>query len=238
LDGLKYCTDAEYTYITSGIAKNKNLPYIINKGLLTTNDSDICMVLRLLGNIFSSDTEAIDAVIKAGGLKFLLYCVDNKYNIIRRECGWALANLTADSEKYIKILYDIGVFPKIFASAMDNDKLVRLEFVWVINNVLTGSNVEMAINLIKLGVFEVIMFNLDYNNHPKILAIFLEGLFKLFLQGNKIREISNENPFMNTFNQFGGYEALEKLQEHPISEIYAKALSILETFYDVETVIN
>jgi len=192
--------------------------------------------LRIFGNLLCGDDYIIDSMINYGAIPFLSKYLDSNVLVFKREAAWALSNIGAGTKSQIRTLIDSGVFPKICETAKGTSLDVIREAIWGISNCLNGADVEDCAKMINQGALDAIIYVLAYITNANILVITLEGLRNLFNQGQLLVMMDSPNLFVEKFNQKGGIEFLERAQQHENKDVYDLAISILETFFRIESV--
>ena len=72
--------------------------------------------------------------------------------------------------------------------------------------------------------------NLKNRNESHIISMILECLNVIFDKGEILREIQRFNCFINTFEEMGGIDLIEKLESHPNQSVFEESLNLLEKF--------
>ena len=78
------------------------------------------------------------------------------------------------------------------------------------------------------------LVNLLDSNDSKIVEINLQSIKNILNIGDQSFEIHQDNIFLCELEKLGGTKKLENLQLHKNKEVYTKALSILENYYEIE----
>jgi importin subunit alpha-1 len=219
------------------------LKYIFDMGIVPilinlnagTNPALIELPLRIIGNLLTGDDIMIDLFISYGIIGYIAKFLRSEYFQIRREAAWSLSNIASGTKSQILALINSGILPQVFELVKDSNADVVRESVWVFANCLTGSDLDLCVKLVKIGIMDPIIYTIGNHLEPSILVIALEGLKTLFSQGNFVKELSNnhDNPFVTNFINKGGAEYLEKLQSHKNSEVYKSVIEILDTHFTV-----
>ena len=199
------------------------------------NPSLIELPLRIIGNLLTGDDIMIDQLITFGVIPVVAKHLRSDYIQLRREATWALSNIASGTKSQIAALIESGCLQVVFELVKDPNIDVVRESVWVCANCLSGSDIELCAKLVKVGIFDPIIYTIANHLEPSILVIALEGLKNLFLQGNLIKEISSniENPFVSNFVNKGADVYLEKLQYHNNNDVYEAVILILDKFFKV-----
>ena len=86
--------------------------------------------------------------------------------------------------------------------------------------------------ILEQGVLDII-FDILKNEEGKYLVICLEALYNLLNFGKKNKKLYL---ILEKVEKMGMYEVLEKLQIHPLEQVYQKNLRILENFFDIKSI--
>lgn len=103
----------------------------------------------------------------------------------------------------------------------------------MLSNAVNHGNDEQIEFLVQNQVIDTMAKQLDGVEDPKIVTVALECINKILLNGIKYIDTLGENPYLNHLDSLGAVKKIEKLQEHKSEEVYKAAITILETFYDV-----
>jgi importin subunit alpha-1 len=231
--GLGNFTNTQQTFALRVLIDMGIVPILLI--LNTTNNPALIEIpIRIIGNLLTGDDLTIDELISYGVIQFLENNLKSPFAQIRREAAWSLSNIAAGTKNQIHALIQSGVLPKLFELVKDPNTDVVRESIWVCSNCLTGSDWELCVNLVKIGIVDAIIYTIGNHQEPSILAIALEGLKKMFSHGEVVKELtSKDNPFVTMFVNMGGIEYLEKLQSHKSNDVYNITIEILESFFHV-----
>ena len=90
--------------------------------------------------------------------------------------------------------------------------------------------------MIKMGVMDCLC-QLVNSHLPNIILIGLEGLENLMRHGKEIAsQEGTENKIVIELETRGVISRIDKLQENESTEVYEKALKIIEEHYEVENI--
>lgn len=92
--------------------------------------------------------------------------------------------------------------------------------------------------MIQMEVMDCFIHLLD-SKDSKILEIVLEGVNNMLNWGAHAANEAHtgENEFLVILENKGGVKKIEDLQVHPSTEVYVKALKILETHFEIDSVL-
>jgi importin subunit alpha-6/7 len=192
--------------------------------------------IRIVGNLLTGNDVLTERMISLGCIDFLGRHLNSPYKTIRRESTWGLSNIAAGTLSQVVVLAQSPVFPKVCELVKDPDVDVAREATWTISNCISGSDIDNCIKLLNCGVMDALLYVLANQSEPTFLQIALEGLKQLFIHGETIKNLTNQNPIITAFNGKGGIDHLERLQEHKDESVYKAITDILEKFYNVTEV--
>ena len=106
--------------------------------------------------------------------------------------------------------------------------------MWSLCKVTNHGTIEQVCRLVEANFIDILVDNLDRNESSRELSVCLEALSNILNFGREFVMVKGENIFLTMFEKLGGVDKIESLQSHKSADVYAKALHILETFYEVE----
>lgn len=122
-----------------------------------------------------------------------------------------------------------GLLKKVVEKACNSPFDVRQEAAWVLCNIVSGGTPKQICILVEIGgVIDAFAQLLNLRNEPSILIIVLQSLHKLF-GPNKYASYD----YTYIFDEQGGLETLEELQDHANNEVSDLAISLAETYFDI-----
>jgi importin subunit alpha-1 len=192
--------------------------------------------LRAIGNILTGDAVQTEAVLKCGVLGHLSKLMVDEKNITRKEACWAVSNITAGSAS--QILAVAKSVPDIFEQLIrlmkkDGDWEVKKEAAWAMSNATSeGSPPEVLRRMGELGLVEAFCGMLPARHgDARILMACLDGLENMLRFGAGAgKSLGVDVP--DLVEKADGLDALEALQKHENEEIYAKAVEILQVYFN------
>lgn len=115
---------------------------------------------------------------------------------------------------------------------------VQKEAVWALSNATKNSNTIQIAQMIEMEVLDCFIALLS-SEDSKIVEVVLEGVNNILNWGAyaALQNNSTENEFLIILENKGGVAKIEQLQVHPNTEVYAKALKILEAHFELESVL-
>ncbi len=113
---------------------------------------------------------------------------------------------------------------------------IKKEAAWAISNATSGGTAQQIQFLVQAGCIRP-MCDLLSCSDPRIITVALEGLENMLKIGEAQKELGGANatnPYADAIDEAGGLDKIEELQSHGNEDIYQKAITILETYFEVE----
>jgi hypothetical protein len=143
-----------------------------------------------------------------------------------------LSNIAAGTSTQIQSLFDqsseCGLVAKVIAAALNGPHEVRKEAAWVLCNIVElGSDYQLQLLLDMTQAMDAFVDLLKPTTDTTVLALVLKSI-QLIFQTSKRLGLE----YTEMFDDCGGLEPLEALQEHANDEIYTSVVSIIEEFFN------
>ncbi|VFQ76262.1 unnamed protein product [Cuscuta campestris] len=246
LQGLVHANDEEVltdacwalSYLSDGT--NDKIQAVIETGvcqrlvelLLHPSPSVLIPALRTVGNIVTGDDVQTQCIIDCGALPCLLsLLVHSHKKSIKKEACWTISNITAGNMAQIQAVIDAGLIGPLVNLLQNSEFDIKKEAAWAISNATSGGNNEQIKFFVTQGCIKPLC-DLLVCPDPRIVTVCLEGLENILKAGEAEKE-NNED--INNYAQFiddaDGLEKIENLQSHDNTEIYEKAVKILEAYW-------
>jgi hypothetical protein len=192
--------------------------------------------MKIIGNLTSGKDTITDYIISLEVPSILAHFLNDPYFQVRRESLWVFANLAAGTKEHISYLMNTGFLDLIRQRLSDNNTAVVTEAAWCISNCVSGSDLDMKINLIaKHSIFEALLDCLQINQE-KIILLALEALRAIFAEYKKLNfgdSSMNSNLFVEQFIKIGGADVLEKLQNSSVEKILIEVHGLINEFFPI-----
>ncbi|KAH9730667.1 Importin subunit alpha-2 [Citrus sinensis] len=180
---------------------------------------------------------------------------------IKKEACWTISNITAGNVNQIQAIIEAGIIGPLVNLLLNAEFEIKKEAAWAISNATSGGSNEqikykffyvsrtclpsllfsyILIIILLFGRFLVsqgcIKPLCDLLNcpDPRIVTVCLEGLENILKAGEAEKNMGNTggvNLFAQAIDDAEGLEKIENLQSHDNTEIYEKAVKILETYW-------
>lgn len=242
LEDTEVLTDALWalSYLTN--SENDTIELVVNSNitgrviaLLTHSCYDIVIpALRAAGNIVAGTDEQADAAVQAGIIPKLVQLMSHDRKNAIREAVWTASNIAAGTRDQISALVSYpGALDMVIKHLTSSPWEIKKEAAWTVANIVnsgTGNDIDV---LVATNVLEP-MVSLIHSSDARITLVLLEAFESILQQGRKNLEAGRSSDFTDQFEQAGGVDALEALQEHENEQVYAKVVEILQEYFEAE----
>ncbi|KAL1118348.1 hypothetical protein V6Z11_D01G028700 [Gossypium hirsutum] len=228
------------SYLSDGT--NDKIQAVIQAGvcprlveLLLSNPSPSVLIpaLRTVGNIVTGDDLQTQCIIDHGALACLMNLLTNNYKkSIKKEACWTISNITAGNKEQIQAVINAGLIGSLVNLLQNAEFDVKKEAAWAISNATSGGAHEQIKYMVSQGCIKPLCDLLACPD-PRIIMVCLEGL-ENFLKVGEAEKATGAVEFnfcAQLIEDADGLEKIENLQTHDNSEIYEKAVKILETYW-------
>ncbi|CAN7118640.1 unnamed protein product [Brassica rapa subsp. narinosa] len=248
LERLIHSTDEEVltdacwalSYLSDGT--NDKIQSVIEAGvvprlvelLLHPSPSVLIPALRSIGNIVTGDDTQTQCVISHGALLSLLSLLTHNHKkSIKKEACWTISNITAGNRDQIQAVCEAGVICPLVNLLQNAEFDIKKEAAWAVSNATSGGSPDQIKYMVEQGVVKPLC-DLLICPDPRIITVCLEGLENILKVGEAEKVTGNTgdvNFYAQLIDDAEGLEKIENLQSHDNSEIYEKAVKILETYW-------
>ncbi|CAJ2628786.1 importin subunit alpha-1-like protein [Trifolium pratense] len=248
LAGLIHSNDEEVltdacwalSYLSDGT--NDKIQAVIEAGvcprlvelLLHPSPSVLIPALRTVGNIVTGDDQQTQVIINHQSLPCLFNLLTNNYKkSIKKEACWTISNITAGNKQQIQAVIEGNIFGPLVNLLQNAEFDIKKEAAWAISNATSGGSHEQIKYLVSQGCIKPLC-DLLICPDPRIVTVCLEGLENILKVGEADKNIGNTgdvNLYAQMIDDAEGLEKIENLQSHDNTEIYEKAVKILETYW-------
>ncbi|XP_078439266.1 importin subunit alpha-1a-like [Wolffia australiana] len=202
--------------------------------LLHPSPSVLIPALRTVGNIVTGDDMQTQYIIDHQALPCLLNLLTHNHKkSIKKEACWTISNITAGNKAQIQAVIDAGIIAPIVQLLQTAEFDIKKETAWAISNATSGGTHEQIKVLVSQGCIKPLC-DLLVCPDPRIVTVCLEGLENILKVGEADKNLGvtgGVNLFAQAIEDAEGLEKIENLQSHDNTEIYEKAVKILETYW-------
>ncbi|KAL5700296.1 hypothetical protein ACHQM5_025756 [Ranunculus cassubicifolius] len=248
LNRLLHSTDEEVltdacwalSYLSDGT--NDKIQAVIEAGvcprlvelLCHPSPSVLIPALRTVGNIVTGDDLQTQCIINYQALPCLLNLfTSNNKKSIKKEACWTVSNITAGNTDQIQAVIAAGIIGPLVHLLQTAEFDIKKEACWAMSNATSGGTHEQIKYLVSQGCIKPLC-DLLVCPDPRIVTVCLEGLENILKVGEVDKTMGitqGVNVFAQMIDDAEGLEKIENLQSHDNSEIYEKAVKVLETYW-------
>ena len=178
----------------------------------------------------TGDDSQTQFIINLNALPALLWMLDNPKKNIRKEACWTISNITAGTAEQIQAVINAQVFPKLIELLQSSEFDIQKEAAWAASNATSGGTPEQILYLVQQGVLPPLCSLLAVQD-SKVITVALEGLENILRVSNVSGVLDR---VVDIVTDCGGLTALEELQNHENTNIYNRAVKVLETYFGAE----
>nr|XP_010914512.1 importin subunit alpha-1b [Elaeis guineensis] len=202
--------------------------------LLHPSPSVLIPALRTVGNIVTGDDVQTQYVINHQALPCLLSLLTHNHKkSIKKEACWTISNITAGNKEQIQAVIAAGIIGPLVHLLQTAEFDIKKEAAWAISNATSGGTHDQIKFLVSQGCIKPLC-DLLVCPDPRIVTVCLEGLENILKVGEAEKNLGTTggvNLYAQMIDEAEGLEKIENLQSHDNTEIYEKAVKILETYW-------
>ncbi|XP_010268071.1 PREDICTED: importin subunit alpha-1-like [Nelumbo nucifera] len=202
--------------------------------LLHPSPSVLIPALRTVGNIVTGDDIQTQYIINHQALPCLLNLLNHNHKkSIKKEACWTISNITAGNKDQIQAVIDAQIIGPLVQLLHTAEFDIKKEAAWAISNATSGGSHDQIKYLVNQGCIKPLC-DLLVCPDPRIVTVCLEGLENILKVGESEKNLGNTggvNVYAQLIDEAEGLDKIENLQIHDNSEIYEKAVKILETYW-------
>ncbi|KAL8484886.1 hypothetical protein ACS0TY_027253 [Phlomoides rotata] len=226
------------SYLSDGT--NDKIQAVIDAGvckrlvelLLHPSPSVLIPALRTIGNIVTGDDLQTQSIISHGALPCLLSLLTHHHKkSIKKEACWTISNITAGNRDQIQAVIEADLISPLVSLLQTAEFDIKKEAAWAISNATSGGSNEQIMHLVSLNCIKPLC-DLLICPDARIVTVCLEGLENILRVGEAEKgNTVGVNYFAQLIDEADGSEKIENLQTHDNTEIYEKAVRILEAYW-------
>ncbi|KAH7676484.1 Importin subunit alpha protein [Dioscorea alata] len=202
--------------------------------LLHPSPSVLIPALRTVGNIVTGDDVQTQYIINHQALPCLLNLLTHNHKkSIKKEACWTVSNITAGNKEQIQAVISAEIIGPLVHLLQTAEFDIKKEAAWAISNATSGGTHEQIKYLVSQGCIKPLC-DLLVCPDPRIVTVCLEGLENILKVGEAEKNLGasgDVNIYAQMIDDAEGLEKIENLQSHDNTEIYEKAVKILETYW-------
>ncbi|XP_047044607.1 importin subunit alpha-1b [Lolium rigidum] len=227
------------SYLSDGT--NDKIQSVIDSGVfprlveLLTHPSASVLIpaLRTVGNIVTGDDLQTQCVIDHQALPCLLNLLTtNHKKSIKKEACWTISNITAGNRDQIQAVINANIIAPLVHLLQGAEFDIKKEAAWAISNATSGGTHDQIKFLVAQGCIKPLC-DLLICPDPRIVTVCLEGLENILKVGEAEKNLGagDVNNYAQMIDDAEGLEKIENLQSHDNTEIYEKAVKMLESYW-------
>lgn len=196
----------------------------------------LLMLILLSGNIVTGDDKHTDVVISCPEF-FPAVCAllepSNHRKMLRKEAAWTFSNIAAGTSQQIATLLTaharFGILDRVNWALVHGEFEVQRECVWLYWNIYVGGTAEQMCEAVRANSLPSLVKFMQRCEDTKTLIHGLDTVDGFLLAGRHLPDFlrTGENPHCRLFEECGGVDLFEKLQDHSSSTVFHKAAAIL-----------
>ncbi|CAM0957669.1 unnamed protein product [Alopecurus aequalis] len=228
---LSYLSDGTNDKIQS-VIESGVFPRLVE--LLTHQSASVLIpALRTVGNIVTGDDLQTQCVIDHQALPCLLNLLTtNHKKSIKKEACWTISNITAGNRDQIQAVINANIIGPLVHLLQGAEFDIKKEAAWAISNATSGGTHDQIKFLVAQGCIKPLC-DLLICPDPRIVTVCLEGLENILKVGEAEKNLGagDVNNYAQMIDDAEGLEKIENLQSHDNTEIYEKAVKMLESYW-------
>ncbi|MBA0752427.1 hypothetical protein Gogos_001265 [Gossypium gossypioides] len=202
--------------------------------LMHPSPSVLIPALRTVGNIVTGDDGQTQCIINHQVLPCLLNLLTNNFKkSIKKEACWTISNITAGNKEQIRAVIEANIISPLVHLLQNAEFDIKKEAAWAISNATSGGTHDQIKFLVSQGCIKPLCDLLNCPD-PRIVTVCLEGLENILKVGEADKNLGTTggvNLYAQMIDDAEGLEKIENLQSHDNTEIYEKAVKVLETYW-------
>nr|GLL37405.1 importin subunit alpha-4 [Ipomoea trifida] len=208
-----------------------------NEKIQAVIEAVLIPALRTVGNIVTGDDTQTQYVIDNQVLMCLYRLLtENHKKSIKKEACWTISNITAGNKAQIKAVIESNIILPLVCLLQHAEFDIKKEAAWAISNATSGGSNEQIRFLANQGCIKPLC-DLLICPDPRIVTVCLEGLDNILKVGEADKKLGMNdgiNIYAQMIDECEGLDKIENLQTHDNTEIYEKAVKILEKYWGDE----
>uniref|UniRef100_A0A7E4ZUJ3 Importin subunit alpha n=1 Tax=Panagrellus redivivus TaxID=6233 RepID=A0A7E4ZUJ3_PANRE len=201
--------------------------------LQTGSNNMMAPAVRVFGNFVSGNDKITQTIIDTGILGDELPQILNHASVsVVKEACWLLSNILAGTENQIKAVIDANVMPMVLQHLRHGDFKVQSEAAWAVGNLCHSGNAHQVYYLVELDFWECVVPVLNIR-HVEFLQNVLHSC-RAVLNAISVSHPERLEEHKQRFEELGGVDFVEDLQNHTDNRIYELSYDIISGFFQDE----
>ncbi|OMJ83499.1 hypothetical protein SteCoe_15530 [Stentor coeruleus] len=190
--------------------------------------------IRVIGNVVTGNEAQTQLIINLNGVEALSTLLNSAKKNTQKEAVWSISNICAGTKEQLDRLISADVIPRLVNCAYSSDKDIKKETVWALSNAAAGGRPDQVYKFVQSGIVQALCSLLEETD-VKIVSVAIEGLNRILRCGKEnFSTDGGSSEFANVVEDCNGLSKLEKLQQHPNTQIYEKARNMIENYFQIE----
>jgi hypothetical protein len=192
----------------------------------------ICCLATICGDVDVADSGLL-LTISNTFLPMAGKLIQSSNAYVRRKACYLLGKIADGGEHFVSMMMSKNeMVADIIQMALSESQDVKQEAYWWIGNVLCEGTLRRDVSAVcsDMQVFQVLADSLKKPTDVNLVLRMMDGLENIF----KLDLDYGEKGLLHRFQECDGVENLENLQHHVNTEVYEKALYLLDTYCDLE----
>ena len=183
----------------------------------------------------TGDDAQTQFVLDLNALPAIIGMLDHQKKNIHKQETWTLSNITAGTSEQIQAKINAGAFPKLIYILQTAEFDIQKEAAWAVSNATSEGTPEQIMYLVQQGAIPPLAALLSASDDD-IVTVALEGIENTLKVGSLTvaAQYLQTNPIADIIEECGALLNIENLQNHENSNIYNRAVKIIETYFNGE----
>ena len=220
--------------------RNERVQMLLDEEILEKIGNIVCRsdhkvqvpALRVIGNIAAGRESQTATILNlVPSLRPLLFSPSRP---LQKEAAWIFSNIASGPSAHIDSLLASEIFAALVDVLPGAAEEVQKDIIWALYNAVKSESEEVAIHLIRIGVFAGLTHILEQGS-PSLIYAALDVIKALLEVGQRHSDREGGNEFCYALEECGGLSQVDSLQYHGNQQIYEKAMGILGKYFEGES---
>lgn len=157
--------------------------------------------------------------------------------LLRKEAAWTISNISAGTPAQIASVLNahhrLGLLDKINWALLHSDFEVQRECVWLYWNIFSGGTLEQKNEAVRAHALPTLVKFMAVCQDTKTLINCIDTIDGFLHAGRILPEYlrTGDNPHCRVFEECGGLDLYESLQDHTHVTVFQKVQTFLRTHF-------